>query len=188
MTAARPERLIGILLVLGMAAAVVVVVVATASKPGAPGQRAGADGDGPAEDAVHADVVHVSDGDTIVVRIDGRTERVRYVGIDAPEVAHPEDGTDAECWGDQAADANAALVEGRGVALEADVSDRDRFGRLLRHVWVAAGDGWQLVGEALVSSGAVEARSYPPDTSRDMEFDEAERTARSTSVGLWGNC
>jgi micrococcal nuclease len=187
MTPARPERMLGILLVLGLAA-VVVVIVATASQPEPPGQQAGADGDAPADDAVRADVVHISDGDTIVVRIDGRTERVRYVGIDAPEVAHPEDGTDAECWGDQAADANAALVEGREVALEPDVSDRDRFGRLLRHVWVAAGDGWQLVGKALVSSGAVEARSYPPDTSRDEEFDEAERTARSTSVGLWGNC
>lgn len=187
MTAARPERMLGILLVLGLAA-VVVVIVATASRREPPGQQATAVGNVPAEDAVRADVVRVSDGDTIVVRVDGRTERVRYVGVDAPEVAHPEDGTVAECWGHLAADANAALVEGREVALESDVSDRDRFGRLLRHVWVAAGDGWQLVGKALVSSGAAEARSYPPDTSRDKEFDEAERTARSTSVGLWGNC
>jgi micrococcal nuclease len=187
MTAARPERMLGILLVLGVAA-VVVVIVAMASQPEPDGQQASADGDAPAEAAVRADVVHVSDGDTIVVRIGGRTERVRYIGIDAPEVAHPEDGTPAECWGDEAAEANAALVGGRQVALEADVNDRDRFGRLLRHVWVAAGDGWQLVGKALVSSGAVEARSYPPDIARDEEFDAAERIARSTSVGLWGTC
>ena len=187
MTAARPERMIGVLIVLAIAAAIV-VFVAMASEPDPAGQQGGAEGDGPTEDAVRADVVHVSDGDTIVVRIDGRTERVRYVGIDAPEVAHAEDGTAAECWGDEAADANAALVDVRDVELEADVSDRDRFGSLHRHVWVAAGDGWQLVAKALVSSGAVEARSYPPDTARDEEFDAAERTARSTSVGLWGNC
>lgn len=187
MTAARPERMIGVLLVLVIAAAMV-AFVAMASQPDPAGQQDGAGGDGPAEDAVRADVVHVSDGDTIVVRIEGRTERVRYVGVDAPEVARPEEATAAECWGDEAAAANAALVDGREVALEFDVSDRDRFDRLLRHVWVASGDGWQLVGKALVSSGAVEARSYPPDNTRDEELDAAERTARSTSVGLWGTC
>ena len=188
MTAARPERLLGILVVLALAAGLV-VFVALPSRSEPAGEPADSDGGrGPGDDAARGEVLHVSDGDTIVVRVDGRTERVRYIGIDAPEVAHPDDGTAAECWGDEAARANESLVEDRRVALEADVSDRDRFGRLLRHVWVETGVGWQLVGEALVSSGAAEARSYPPDTSRDADLDDAERRARSTSVGLWGNC
>jgi micrococcal nuclease len=188
MTVSRPERLIGMLFVLGLAA-VLVVIVAVATRPNLPGSPGGLDGrPQPAVDAVRADVLHVSDGDTIVVTIDGRTERVRYIGIDAPEVAHPDEGTAAECWGDEASAANAALVADRRVALETDVTDRDRFGRLLRHVWVPVGDGWQLVGAALVASGAVEARSYPPDVARDDELDAAERRARSTRVGLWGNC
>lgn len=133
-------------------------------------------------------VVHVSDGDTILVEMNGSTERVRYIGLDAPEIARPDEGTGAECGGDHALDANLALVAGREVALERDVSDRDRFGRLLRHVWVADSGDWLLVGERLIESGAVEARTYRPDTSRDAEFEAAERRAREAGLGIWGSC
>ena len=129
-------------------------------------------------------VVRVVDGDTIIVRIDGREERVRYIGIDAPELANAETGQAAECSGPQARDANAALLEGTAVELERDVSDRDRFGRLLRHVWVND----SLASRQLVLAGAVEARSYPPDTRRDGELDAAEREARERGAGIWGSC
>lgn len=188
MKPARPEPLIGVLLVL-LLAAVVVVIVALASEPASIGEPGGSgDQRAPGRGATSAQVVHVSDGDTIVVSIAGRRERVRYIGIDAPEVAHPDDGRAAECWADEAARANEALVLGRQVTLEAEVSDRDRFGRLLRHVWVPAGDAWQLVGKTLVANGDAEARSYPPDTARASDFEGVERRARSTRVGLWGNC
>ena len=86
---------------------------------------------------MRATVIGISDGDTIRVRLDdGTVERVRYVGIDAPEIAHPEDGIAAECYGAEATAADADLVAGKVVLLERDVSDRDRFGRLLRHVWL----------------------------------------------------
>lgn len=73
------------------------------------------------------------------------------------------------------------------MALERDVTDRDRFGRLLRHVWVDR-DGLRLVTEALVDSGAIRARSYPPDTSPDPQLDTGERAARSSGRGMWGSC
>ena len=186
MSAQRPERLLAIIIVLGLTAAIVLAVVllqgpagsvASSSEPGAL----------PA-DTERATVVHVSDGDTIVVEINGATERVRYVGLDAPEIAHPDEGTAAECGGDDARASNLELVAGLEVALERDVSDRDRFGRLLRHVWVADSGDWLLVGERLIESGAVEARTYRPDTFRDAEFDAVERRARESDLGIWGDC
>lgn len=135
-----------------------------------------------------ATVLRVADGDTITVELDGRQERVRYIGIDAPEVADARGGTPAECGGDAARAANAALVGGRAVVLERDTSDRDRFGRLLRHAWVVEAGGWVLVGERLVATGVAEARSYPPDTARDDDLDAAERAARAVGLGVWGGC
>ena len=143
---------------------------------------------GPPAGAQVASVVRVTDGDTIVVEMAGAQERVRLIGLDAPEIAHPDEGTPAECGGDAARAATSALVDGEEVRLERDASDRDRFGRLLRHVWVRAADGWLLVAEELVERGAVEARSYPPDTSRDDQLDAAERRARQGGLGIWASC
>jgi micrococcal nuclease len=177
----RPERLIGIVLVLALAAAAVLVVaLLSGPAPSAPATS-------PVE-GVPATVERVTDGDTIVVIVDGRRERVRYIGLDAPEVANAEEGTPAECGGDEARSANARLVVGNEVVLERDDSERDRFGRLLRHVWLEANDGWRLVGERLVEDGMVEARSYPPDTAHDGQLDRAERRARDAGLGIWGSC
>lgn len=136
----------------------------------------------------HGVVERVVDGDTITIRLNGATERVRYVGVDAPELARPSEGRGAECGANEATDANRALVDGREIVLERDTTDRDRFGRLLRHVWLPDGQGWQLVTERLVADGAIEARSYPPDTSRDAQLDAAEAAARADGRGIWSAC
>jgi micrococcal nuclease len=183
MRTAGPERLLGIILVLALAAA---LVAFAALQPAVPDETEAGDGgpDGPTETG---EVVRVVDGDTVVVRIDGRDERVRYIGLDAPEVANIGAGVVPECGGDVAREINEELVAGERLVLERDVSDRDRFGRLLRHAWLE-GDSWRLVGRELVEVGAVEARSYPPDTTRDPELDAAERTARDRDAGIWGTC
>jgi micrococcal nuclease len=138
---------------------------------------------------VRATVIGISDGDTIRVRLDdGTVERVRYVGIDAPEIAHPEDGIAAECYGAAATAADADLVAGKLVLLERDVSDRDRFGRLLRHVWLPTGATRVLVAEELVRRGMAFAHTYRPDVSRDAELAAAEADARAAGRGLWGAC
>ena len=164
-------------MVLVLAGAVVVLVAGPDSPPPPPD----------IDVAEHGEVVRIVDGDTIIVRIDGREERVRYVGVNAPELADVERGRDAECGAVEAALANRELVGGRSVALERDVSDRDRFGRLLRHVWIEL-DGSRLVTEALVGSGAIRARSYPPDTKRDPQLDAAEGVARAAGRGIWASC
>ena len=181
MNGPRPERLIGVVFVLALLAVVVLVVVLPSAPPAMEAPDAPVNG-------VTALVEHVTDGDTIVVAVAGLRERVRYIGLDAPEVANAQEGRSAECGADEARSANVALVDGREVFLERDASDRDRFGRLLRHVWVESADGWFLVGERLVSTGAVEARSYPPDTARDDQLDTAEQQARDGSLGIWGRC
>jgi micrococcal nuclease len=188
MSTQRPERLFGIVIVLVLAAAIVAAVALSQESGNTPAVSTAPGAAGPPAGAPLATVVHVSDGDTIVVSIGGVTERVRYVGLDAPEVAHPQDGTSAECGGEAARDANAELVDGHEVALERDTSERDRFGRLLRHVWVAGAAGWLLVGERLIEIGAAEARTYEPDTARDDEFADAERRARAAERGIWGSC
>ena len=182
----HPERLLGVAVVLALAVALAVVVAVLTERPGSGSPPTGASS-APA-DATSAAVIGVTDGDTIVVDVDGGRERVRYIGVDAPELARPEDGLAAECGAELAREANDALVRGANILLERDVTDRDRFGRLLRHVWAPEGEGWILVSARLVEDGAMEARSFPPDTARDAELDQLERAARSDGLGIWGGC
>lgn len=133
-------------------------------------------------------VVRVVDGDTIMVELDGQEERVRYIGIDTPESAIPNEPP--ECYGPEASDANAELVAGETVYLERDASDRDQYGRLLRYVFIDPdGDGELLfVNRELVLEGYADARRYEPDTSRAEQLAAAERQAKDADRGLWGAC
>jgi nuclease-like protein len=88
--------------------------------------------------------------------------------------------------GKQATGANQALVGGRTVVLEKDVSETDRYGRLLRYVWLHEGTTWILVNLELVRQGVASAATYPPDVKYVDLFLSAEGTARDSSVGLWG--
>lgn len=169
-----------------LAAVALAVAVGAGGFDGDPGSDPGATSSRP--DGAEAAVVRVADGDTITVELNGRQERVRYIGVDAPEVANLRAGTAEECGGAAAQRANTDLVSGRTVVLQVDVSDRDRFGRLLRHAWVADDGAWILVSERLVAIGAAEARSYPPDTGRDRQLEAAERAAREAGRGIWGDC
>jgi micrococcal nuclease len=116
-------------------------------------------------------VVFIVDGDTIDVNLNGQTVRVRYIGVNTPERGEA-------CY-DLATAANRALVEGKIVRLEKDVSETDRFGRLLRYVYVDD----LLVNRALVEQGYAEAVSYPPDVARFDEFRELERQAKEGNRG-----
>lgn len=115
-------------------------------------------------------VLSVIDGDTIDVDLDGETVRVRYVGVNTPE-------RDEVCYSD-ATRANRALVERQTVRLVADVSDTDRFGRLLRYVYV----GDTFVNRQLIADGWGEAVRYDPDVRFYDQFvqleSEAERAGR----------
>lgn len=121
-------------------------------------------------------VTGVIDGDTI--EIEGRI-KVRYIGIDAPETVHPE--KPVEYFGKEAAEKNRELVEGKTVRLERDVQDKDKYGRLLRYVWV----GDVMVNAELVRLGYAYSSTYPPNVKYQTYFLQLEREAREENRGLW---
>jgi len=134
----------------------------------------------PRPGCVAAMVVRVTDGDTIEVRVDGQSYKLRYIGIDAPETRHPDKGV--EPLGPEAAAKNEELVANRLVELEKDVSETDRYGRLLRYVWI----GDMMVNAELVRLGYAQVSTYPPDVKYQEMFLQLQREARQECRGLWG--
>jgi micrococcal nuclease len=131
-----------------------------------------------------ARVLRVVDGDTIGVRLAGRTERVRYIGVDTPESVKP--GTPVQCFAKRAAAANAALVAGRSVRLVGDVERRDRYGRLLAYVYREP-DG-AFVNAQLVRDGYARTLTIAPNVAHARQFAALARTARDGGRGLWTAC
>jgi micrococcal nuclease len=124
-------------------------------------------------------VLQVVDGDTIHVRCGVRVEKVRYIGIDAPEIHHPIWG--AEPGGREAAALNRRLVGGRHVRLELDVRARDQYGRLLAYVWAAD----MMVNAELVRLGYAQVMTIPPNVRYQALFLKLQREARAAGRGLW---
>lgn len=139
----------------------------------------------------NAIVTKLLDGDTIDVEIGGRTERVRFIGIDTPEIAHAAfDGraaNEAECYGEEAKRYTAGLLAaGSGVRLERDVVARDDYGRLLAYVYRAA-DG-AFVNYEIVRHGFAQPLTIAPNTHFTDLFVEAARRAHGDGAGLWTAC
>jgi micrococcal nuclease len=137
----------------------------------------------PAGDRI-ARVVRVVDGDTIVVAVSGRRERVRYIGIDTPESVKPD--TPVQCYAHKAAAANARLVAHERVRLVPDVEARDRFGRLLAYVYRVR-DGL-FVNAALVRDGFARTLTIPPNVRFAARFRALAAQARRAGRGLWSAC
>jgi micrococcal nuclease len=132
----------------------------------------------------HATVVTVIDGDTLDVRIAGRRERVRLIGIDTPETVHPT--KPVECFGPEASARAAELLPvGSVVLLRRDVEARDRYDRLL--AYVTATDGTE-VNLALVREGYAEAYPFAPNGALDGQIAVAQASARAERRGMWGAC
>lgn len=127
-------------------------------------------------------VVRVVDGDTIEAEINGKTEPVRYIGIDTPETVDPR--KPVQCFGVEASKKNKELVEGKMVRLEKDITERDKYNRLLRYIWL----GDTLINQALVEQGFAKSYSYPPDIKYQDRFVAAEKKAREDKLGLWTAC
>lgn len=132
-----------------------------------------------------ATVAGVIDGDTITL-LDKR--KVRYIGIDTPETRHPIKGV--ECFGKEASAKNKELVAGKTIRMRKDLSDVDRYGRLLRYVWIDATDSAHMifVNEYLVSGGYASASTFPPDVAYATLFKKRAEEARSSKKGLWSMC
>ena len=164
-------RLLGLLVVLAVA-----VYTATA----------GDDSGGTAQSGQRSvgRVVRVVDGDTIHVRVGGREETVRYIGVDTPESVKP--GAPVECFAKRASAFNHRLVDGEKVRLVRDAEARDRYGRLLAYVYRER-DGL-FVNAELVRRGHATVATFPPNVAHEDEFRRLARRARLSGRGLWGKC
>lgn len=120
-------------------------------------------------------VVNIVDGDTIDVIINGQNFRVRYIGIDTPERG--------DNFYEQATTLNQELVYNKKVLLVKDVSETDRYGRILRYVFV----GNTFVNYELVRQGYALAYTYPPDVACSDFFVSAQSQAQSSNAGLWAS-
>lgn len=124
-------------------------------------------------------ISRVIDGDTVELS-DGR--KLRYIGIDTPEIVAP--GKPIECFGREAKAENEKLVLGKTVHFEKDVSETDKYQRLLRYVYV----GDIFVNDYLVRQGFAHASTYPPDVKFSEKLRQAEQEARAHKRGLWLGC
>lgn len=127
-------------------------------------------------------VLRVIDGDTIEIKdVDGVAKKLRYIGIDTPETVDPH--RSVQCFGKEASNKNKELVEGKEIYLEKDVSEVDKYGRLLRYVHLESSK--ISVNEQLVKEGYAVSSKYPPDIKYQARLKSAEEEARANQKGLW---
>lgn len=133
----------------------------------------------PEEKGEAALVTRVLDGDTIEIE---SGQKVRYIGIDTPESVDPR--KPVECFAKEASEKNKSLVEGKKVRLVKDVSETDRYNRLLRYVYVND----TFINLELVKDGYAISTAFPPDVKHSNDFKKAAATARQNKRGLWNKC
>ncbi|MBI3989509.1 MAG: thermonuclease family protein [candidate division NC10 bacterium] len=119
-------------------------------------------------------VTRVTDGDTLEVRIGGRQEKVRLIGVDAPEKGQG-------VWGEKATEFTRERALKHPVRLELDTRERDRYGRLLAYLYV---DG-SMLNEELVKEGLAMLLTIPPNVRYADRFVRLQREARRREVGIW---
>ncbi len=123
-------------------------------------------------------VTRIIDGDTVEL---ANGQRLRYIGIDTPEMS-------GDCYAWEAKQKNAELVLNQWVKLVKDVSETDRYGRLLRYVYVGSGPDEVFVNAELVRQGYAFAYTYPPDVAFADLFVQLQQEAREAERGLWSAC
>jgi len=168
-------KLIRLLAVLGIAAAAAAIVITSRVEPTTTSTQGAETGR----------VEWVIDGDTVDLIIDGQQERVRLIGIDAPESVSRD--TPVQCFGQEASAALKGLLPvDTLVRLERDTEARDRFGRLLLYIYRHEDD--LFVNEWLVANGYADTLFFEPNTAYQSSFTEHRNVARSAPVGLWAAC
>lgn len=123
----------------------------------------------------YAKVARVIDGDTIII---DTGQHVRYIGVNTPEVET------SECFATEATEINKNLVLDKVVRLEKDISEIDKYGRLLRFVYI----GDIFIDDYLVKNGYAKIMTVPPDIKNKDQFGQSENYARQNRLGLWSKC
>lgn len=135
-------------------------------------------------DPTYAAVEEVVDGDTIRVNLGQTIETIRLVGVDTPETSHPS--KPVQCFGQAATRFLESMLNGQSVRLIADPesTNRDRYNRLLRHVYLR--DGTHVNAEIIKEGFGFAYVAFPLSTLN--EFRVYEQEARLTGKGLWSGC
>jgi micrococcal nuclease len=132
-----------------------------------------------------ADIEAVIDGDTVVVRLNGKSEHARLIGINTPETV--DRNKPVECHGPEASALTKELLpKGTTVRLERDVEARDTYGRLL--VYVYRSNDNLFVNREIALRGEAYELSIAPNTTRAADISRAVDEARSAGRGLWSSC
>lgn len=129
-----------------------------------------------------AGLIRVVDGDTIVVRINGNDEKIRIIGINTPESV--KKNSPIECFGKEATlHMKQLLSEPGGLRTEADPTQdiRDKYGRLLSHVFV----GDSNIGQQMIADGYAYENTYNKPYIYQSEYRTAQRNAQKNNLGLW---
>ncbi len=137
-------------------------------------------------------VTKVIDGDTAYVRFsDGSEEKVRFIGVDAPEINHPTKGL--EPFGPEAETYARLTLEKERIWLEFDVGERDQYDRLLAYLWLelptefsdAELREFQFNARLLLEGYAVQV-TFEPNVKYVDYYSSYEEEARQAERGLWG--
>ena len=128
------------------------------------------------------EVKKVDDGDTLQIFRYGRSEKVRFIGIDTPETVDPR--KPVQCFGKEASAKTKQLLTGKTIRIEFDpiVGERDKYDRLLAYVWL----GNELINLTLLREGYAHEYTYRSQAYKyQSDFKQAEAGARQSEVGLW---
>ncbi|MEP0814480.1 MAG: thermonuclease family protein [bacterium] len=136
-------------------------------------------------DLVPIELSRVVDGDTIEVEFMGAVDKVRYIGIDTPEMHYPDGPPDP--WAVEATKFNEKLLEGRKLTIEFDVDRRDKYGRILGYVWAEDKDGKFMVNAQLVRYGYAVLLTIPPNVKYVDRFKAAQEKAKEEKLNLWSD-
>jgi len=131
-------------------------------------------------------VVKVIDGDTIEIETG---ERVRFIGVDTPETVHPKKSI--QCYGREASNKMKSLLSNKWIYLEKDVSETDRYGRLLRYIYLPNLNNPTeaiFIDEYLIENGYGKVITYPPDVKYHDKLLVAQKNAQAENRGLWQKC
>ncbi|MCU6792546.1 thermonuclease family protein [Paenibacillus sp. WQ 127069] len=128
---------------------------------------------------VDAHVTRVIDGDTFEVSINGKKETVRMILVDTPETKKPN--TPIQPFGEEASAFTKATLEGKDVKLERDVSERDKYKRLLYYVYL----GDKMFNEILLEKGLARVATFPPDVKYVDQFRAIQKIAQEAKLGIW---
>lgn len=140
-----------------------------------------------------AEVTRIVDGDTIKINLNDEEYSIRMIGIDTPESVHPDQSKNT-IFGEKASDYTKSKIEkGQTVYSQKDVSDTDKYGRLLRYVWLETPENTEdteeiknkMFNALVLEAGYANAYPYEPDTKLKDLFAQLEQEAKEKNIGLW---